>query len=116
MTGFHRRRVNLPCCTHYLPAQGSIRTSVRQLSKGPDHPDVAQSLNNLATLYHDQGKYAEAEALYFRALAIREESLGPNHPDVATALNNLAALYESQDREAEAERLRERARGIMGAY
>ena len=54
---------------------------------------MATSLNNLAVLYHAQGKYAEAEPLYRRALGIREKALGPEHPDVATSLNNLAELY-----------------------
>ena len=31
---------------------------------GPEHPDVATSLNNLAELYHAQGLYAKAEPLY----------------------------------------------------
>ena len=51
---------------------------------GPEHPDVANSLNNLAALYQAQGRYAEAEPLYKRALAISEKALGPEHPDVAT--------------------------------
>ncbi|MCH6578498.1 MAG: CHAT domain-containing protein, partial [Proteobacteria bacterium] len=53
-------------------------------------------------LYHRQGKYAEAEPLHKRALAIREKALGPEHPDVATSLNNLAELYKAQDKYAEA--------------
>ena len=57
---------------------------------GPDHPEVATSLNNLAVLYSAQGKYAEAEPLYKRSLAIHEKALGPDHPDVAISLNNLA--------------------------
>ena len=52
------------------------------------------SLNNLAGLYHAQGRYADAEPLYKRALAICEKALGPDHPDVALSLNNLAALYQ----------------------
>ena len=47
-------------------------------------------------LYQSQGRYAEAEPLYQRALAIREKALGPDHPDVGTSLNNLAALYFAQ--------------------
>ena len=43
----------------------------------PNHPDVAQSLNNLATLYQAQGKYAKAEPLFKRSLAIWEKALGP---------------------------------------
>jgi tetratricopeptide (TPR) repeat protein len=50
---------------------------------GPEHPDVATSLNNLAALYRDQGEYAAAEPLYKRALAIRDKALGPEHPLVA---------------------------------
>ena len=41
---------------------------------------MATSLNNLAGLYHAQGKYGEAEPLYKRSLAIREKILGPEHP------------------------------------
>ena len=37
-------------------------------------------LNNLAGLYQTQGRYAEAEPLYKRALAIYEKALGPDHP------------------------------------
>ena len=72
----------------------------------------APSLNNLAELYRDQGRYAEAEPLYKRALAIREKALGPDHPDVGTSLNNLAELYRAQGRYAEAEPLYKRALAI----
>ena len=79
---------------------------------GPDHPDVATSLNNLAVLYDDQGRYADAEPLYKRSLAIREKALGPDHPDVATSLNNLAELYDDQGRYADAEPLYKRSLAI----
>ena len=42
----------------------------------------------------DQGRYAEAEPLFKRCLAIREKALGPDHPDVGSSLNNLAGLYQ----------------------
>jgi tetratricopeptide (TPR) repeat protein len=79
---------------------------------GPEHPDVATSLNNLAALYHNQGQYAKAEPLYQRALAIREKALGAEHPKVATSLNNLAALYHNQGQYAKAEPLYQRALAI----
>jgi CHAT domain-containing protein len=72
---------------------------------GPDHPDGGAALNNLAGLYESQGRYAEAEPLYQRTVAIFEKALGPEHPNVGAALNNLAGLYESQGRYAEAEPL-----------
>jgi hypothetical protein len=50
------------------------------------------SLNNLAGLYHSQGRYTEAEPLYLEALDLRKQLLGDNHPDVALSLNNLADI------------------------
>jgi CHAT domain-containing protein/Tfp pilus assembly protein PilF len=76
---------------------------IREKALGPDHPDVGQSLNNLAALYRAQGRYAEAEPLYQRGLAIIEKALGPDHPRVGATLTNLARLFESQGRYAEAE-------------
>ena len=70
------------------------------------------SLNSLALLYHDQGKYAEAEPLYQRALAFAEKVLGPEHPSTAASLNNLAGLYRDQGKYADAEALFARAMGI----
>src|SRR5262249_42277990 len=72
----------------------------------------ALTLNNLAALYKAQSRYADAEPVYKRALAIQEKTLGPDHPDVATSLNNLADLYEDQGRYAEAEPLFQRSLAI----
>ena len=41
-------------------------------SYGPDHPDVATDLNNLATILQDLGDLAGARPLQERALAIDE--------------------------------------------
>jgi CHAT domain-containing protein/Tfp pilus assembly protein PilF len=71
-----------------------------------------QSLNNLAALYDNQGRYADAEPLFKRSLAIQEKAFGPDHRDVATVLNNLAALYDNQGRYAEAEPLYKRSLAI----
>src|SRR5262245_42400146 len=43
--------------------------AIREKALGADHPNTATSFNNLAALYESQGKYAEAEQLYKRALA-----------------------------------------------
>jgi tetratricopeptide (TPR) repeat protein len=64
--------------------------SIRERALGPEHPEVATSLNELARLYQNQGRYAEAESPLERALSIRERALGPEHPEVATSLNELA--------------------------
>jgi tetratricopeptide (TPR) repeat protein len=67
----------------------------------------------LAELYRAQGRYAEAEPLFIRALAIEERALGPNHPQISSSLNNLALLYDTQSRYAEAEPLFRRALAIQ---
>jgi tetratricopeptide (TPR) repeat protein len=63
-------------------------------------------------MYQNQRRYADAEPLYKRSLAILERALGPDHPDIATSLNNLAAMYGAQGREADAEPLYKRALAI----
>ena len=45
---------------------------------GDRHPDVAESLNDLATLQRKIGHYEEARPLYEESLSIREEALGPD--------------------------------------
>ncbi|AVH72525.1 TPR repeat-containing protein [Nostoc sp. 'Lobaria pulmonaria (5183) cyanobiont'] len=72
---------------------------------GEKHPDVAQSLNNLAGLYESQGRYSQAEPLFIQALALYRKLLGEEHPSVAQSLNNLANLYNSQGRYSQAEPL-----------
>ncbi|MEM6496187.1 MAG: tetratricopeptide repeat protein, partial [Pseudomonadota bacterium] len=59
-----------------------------------------------------QDRYAAAEPLHKRGLAIREKALGPDHPNVGIALNNLAGLYLVQGRYAAAEPLYKRSLAI----
>lgn len=60
---------------------------------GPEHLDIAITLDNLAGLYENLGDYEKALLLCQRAFEINEKVLGPEHPDVAITLNNLAGLY-----------------------
>ncbi len=81
--------------------------------EGNEDDQFAFSLNQLAALYHSQGKYNEAEPLYRRSLSIVEKQLGENHPDVANSLNNLAVLYQNQGKYNEAEPLLLRSLSIL---
>ena len=83
--------------------------SMREQVLGPDHPDVARTLHDLANLYRAQGKYLEADLLYRRALSIREQVLGPDHPLVAATLANLAILCWKRGQYEQAEALAQRA-------
>ena len=75
---------------------------------GPDNPEVATHLNNLAALLQATNRLTEAEPLMRRALAIDEASLVADHPDVAIDLNNLARLLQATNRLTEAEPLMRR--------
>jgi CHAT domain-containing protein/tetratricopeptide (TPR) repeat protein len=91
-------------------AQQFLATLERTL--GPNHPNLAVALNNLALLYQMQGRYADAEQMAKRALAIMEKAFGPNHPLVASAITNLGGIYQEQGRYAEVEPLAKRALAI----
>ncbi|MEO0825910.1 MAG: tetratricopeptide repeat-containing protein [Cyanobacteria bacterium J06642_9] len=79
--------------------------TITQARLGNDHPDIANSLNNLANLYRDQGRYSEAEPLFLKALEIVKASLGDTHPYISEILSGLALLYKVQGRYSEAEPL-----------
>ena len=66
--------------------------------------------------YEAQGKYAEAEPLYKRSLAIREKALGPEHPNVAKSLEIYAALLRETGRGNEAEEMGARAQAIRAEH
>ena len=66
--------------------------AIMEARLGPDHPDVATSLNNLAAVLRDQGDLAEARGLLERALAIwtrREDDI-----NASRALSALADVAE----------------------
>ncbi len=86
--------------------------AMREELVGSEHPEVAESLSNLAGPYLYQGMYAQAEPLFERSLAIRMRTQGPVHADVAVALNNLALLYNQQGKFAQAEPLFHQALAI----
>jgi serine/threonine-protein kinase len=85
--------------------------AIRERLLGPDHPDVANALLQLASLTMSVGK-EEREALLRRARAIQERALGPDHPDLATTDEQLATLYWMLGRYREMQPLYERARAI----
>ena len=73
---------------------------------------VATTLCGLAELALAQAKYAEAEPLFQRALAIREARLGVEHPGVALLLEKFAGFLRQTGREDEADAMETRARSI----
>jgi len=67
------------------------------------HPDYANSLNSLASLYKAMGNYTTADTLYLEAMNIRKEVLGEKHPLYANSLFYLASLYQAMSENEKAE-------------
>lgn len=76
---------------------------------GEDDARLSLSLNNLAAVYHTQGKYTMAEPLYIRALDIKTRLLGEDHDEVALNVHNLAVLYSARKMYPVAEKYYKRA-------
>ena len=93
-------------------ADAERRLAVVEAYRGPEHPDTAACLSNLAVLLWQQGSYAAARPINQRALAIHEKTLGPEHPSTATSLANLAVLIHAQGEYNAARPLYERALAI----
>ncbi len=61
-------------------------------------------------------RYAEAEPLFKRSLAILEKALGPEHPEVAINLESYATLLRETEREGKAKEMEARAKAIRAMY
>jgi hypothetical protein len=62
---------------------------IQEAELGPLHPDLANTLNNLAVVAEKAGRLGDAETFYRRAVAIASASLPADHPMIAASRNNL---------------------------
>lgn len=74
---------------------------------------VVQTLTMLARVYEEEGrtdeaKYALAQPLYERAIAIQEVNLGPNDKDLVPLLGEYAVLLQELHQDARAAEVRTR--------
>jgi hypothetical protein len=61
---------------------------------GEEHPATLMSMDNLAIVLEEQGKYDEAHTLYQRAISGRRKVLGSDHPYTIKSLKRLSILLE----------------------
>ena len=75
----------------YASAEQHLReaAALQEASLGPLHPDLANTLNNLAVVCEITKKPADAERFFRRAWEIAKAALEPDHPFVATSRKNL---------------------------
>ena len=75
---------------------------MREKILGEEHPDVAATLNVLASISYGLGNYTDTGLRYQRALAILEKTRGSEHPHTLGTLYHLARLYKRQGNYPEA--------------
>lgn len=79
-----------------------------RLMRGLNDEDRAELASITGTVaeydrLYGEGRYAEAQAVTERQLAVRRRVLGDEHPDTLTSINNIGVLLWSQGRLSEAE-------------
>lgn len=92
---------------HYAEARDLLLQSlaIREQVLGPDHPQTAKSLHNLALLLGATGNDEEAEHLYQQVLVIRERALGMANSKTLATVQDYAVLLRKMYREDEAAQL-----------
>lgn len=79
---------------------------LQQATLGPDHLDLANTLNNLAVAHERSGQLDDAEREYRRAHAIAARSLPADDPLVTTSAQNLREFCAASGRPVEPSALR----------
>jgi len=85
---------------------------VAEKTFGPEHANVAESLDNLAVYLQAENKFEEAEKLYIRALGIIEKTFGPESEYLGIFLNYLSKFYKKIGKLDVAKQMEDRAAQI----
>src|SRR6186713_1037740 len=87
----------------YASAEDLLREAValQEQTLGPNHPDLANTLNNLGVVCEIADNPIDAEHYFRRAYAIATATLPPDHPFVATSRKNLHDFCAARGRPAE---------------
>lgn len=104
---YHRRRKLDTAERFYLDGFG-----VRVRVLGKDHPDVAESILNLAVLYENQSRNPKAESYYRTAIEIRERVLGATNLRTIEAKEHFARFLHGIEQHEEAARLEQATRAV----
>jgi tetratricopeptide (TPR) repeat protein len=98
-----------PWVTQRRLLQHATRCSHIVLNGLVEDRGIELACNSLGDLFVDQGKLAEAEQMYRRALQGKEKAWGPDYTSTLDTVNNLGNLYRTQGRLVKAEQMYQRA-------
>jgi hypothetical protein len=88
---------------NYAAAEDLLReaAALQEQTLGPQHPDLANTFNNLGIVCEITDNPIDAEHYFRRAHAIATATLAPDHPFVATSRKNLHDFCEARGRPVE---------------
>jgi serine/threonine protein kinase/tetratricopeptide (TPR) repeat protein len=86
--------------------------ALRRAALGPEHVEVAESMQELGTLLRLRGTYPAAESLYLSSLAMQRRVAPADEIRTAATLSELAALQHTMGRYAAADSLYREVYGI----
>jgi tetratricopeptide (TPR) repeat protein len=84
----------------------ALQTKIRLY--GVQHPDLASTYANLASLFAESNRYVEAIEFYEKAIELKQTAFG-YHPEIALFKSNLASVYFKQGDGNQAKLLLEQA-------
>jgi tetratricopeptide (TPR) repeat protein len=90
--------------------------AIRRRTLPPDHPDLADGLNNVAYDILAAGRLDQARQLSEEAVAVAEKSYGPAHGKTGFFIDTLAQILRRQGRLEEADHLSARAIPICEGF
>src|SRR5687768_7108076 len=87
----------------YASAEQLLRdaAALQEQTLGPQHPDLANTLNNLGVVCEMTDNPIDAEHYFRRSYAIATATLAPDHPFVATSRKNLHDFCAARGRPME---------------
>lgn len=95
-------------------AEQAFRLALQEAEKsGSWDPKVAISCVNLANCLRQQGRFAEAEELYKKAITVKDKAFGPLHKELIPVLENYAKMLRAAGRTAEADKMDKQAKAIF---
>jgi len=98
-------------------AENFFRLALAEAEKlPPNDAKLPTTLNNLANCLRQQGRYADAEPLYKKAISLKEKSSGLMSKDLAILLENYAKMLRLSGRIPEAENLDTRVHAIYAKH
>ena len=96
-----------------LQSYAKIRDLISKRNAESDSMILSALLNNMASIYYHQEKYAKALECMEESKEIKSRELGTNHPGLAMILNNIALIEEDMGNHEQAKQSYQEALNIL---